>query len=113
MNSVKLKYFTVVLKDEDFVGKYGWPQPLDPIFNGLCRYCKENRIGDSYSMDPVNGFKVSGHNLKTMDYQMVFNIYSIKRDGRDFGKSVDEKWFRNQTNRNFEITMIEQLSSLL
>jgi hypothetical protein len=72
MQTLSLRYFSVFLKQEDV------PSHLinsNIVFNAAVRYCRDKKLGDSFSMCPQQGFKIE--NVDT------FKVAKITSNGSD------------------------------
>lgn len=105
MKTIPLKYFSVVLTKDDIIDKdTGYPLPLNPIFNGLTRYCKKHGYGTDFSLNGKGEFVVS-------NWPETFCVYSIRINGQKYSTTLSEKYIKSgiQDNHTVIVTMLQSL----
>jgi hypothetical protein len=86
MKTITLYHFTVELVDEDFNS-----HSISTIFTGLTRHCRETKIGTSFSMDEMCGFKV----INGIYMDSTFKIHSIQVDGIKYNNQISNTQLRD------------------
>ena len=108
MKAIQLRYFKVVLNIDDVIDKIGkYYKPLNPIFNGLTRFCRDNGYGSNFSMDEKNGFIIH-------DLDATFRVHDITIGSKRYATTLNESYIKWSIEKGdtVVITMLESIPSI-